>query len=828
MVEEFYIPVMTECKRFDRVSCYFSMRALARYSEGIYYLGKCNRGRYRLIISNDVSEDTFDAIRDGFNQKLYLDELTKNEMVDKLSLHDRVNLSNLSYLIACGIVEIKFGYCREGLFHSKSGYVSDEEGNEMCFVGSNNETRASITSNYEKFHITTSWLSSEFDRSRIDDARIEFESLWADENDYVAVFDPPESFIKYMECMNKGRLFRDDSEYVKDCFYLDYDSNRAVLSIPDGYDASVRFRMKIMSSVDFLDGNRLVFMKDLPRRSLRNIHSRVNQFCTQKSVELVVSDSFSRAVFVESTVESLALLGSSIKKRNPAHENEFRLFKSVVDCNTARKLRDEQMWDSFFLWKLSKGANFSVPGSGKTSTVLGVYAYLKATGAVDRIFVIGPLSSFDSWIHEFETEFEGHQSIKVFRSDDGHSDLEYDFRFNSGGSNLILFNYESFDRNLTLLNLVTERIDDRTLLVFDEVHRIKKVAGERASKMLKVADSAKYAVVMTGTPIPNSYADAYNFLHILFNNDDYDDYFQLSPTQLQKMDQRQIEEFNSKMYPFFCRTTKKDLKVPPANKDCIISVPSYGYENDLLNVLRANVQNPLTMIIRILQLESDPWMLSQELNLDDCSSFVSESGSLDVSKLEMGSVDGISSKTRSCIELVQSLVDSGKKVILWCLFRRSMDNLEGLLRGSGIRASQINGDTINRLSIINSFREGRTDVLITNPQTLAESVSLHDVCHDAVYFEYSYNLVHLLQSKDRIHRLGLPDGQYTQYYYLESEFLNDGHTVSLDREIHARLNFKEDIMLRAIENDEFEQFPDVLEEVEEILVGIGMMPESSK
>ena len=56
-------------------------------------------------------------------------------------------------------------------------------------------------------------------------------------------------------------------------------------------------------------------------------------------------------------------------------------------------------------------------------------------------------------------------------------------------------------------------------------------------------------------------------------------------------------------------------------------------------------------------------------------------------------------------------------------------------------------------------------MLVTNPQTLAESVSLHSVCHDAVYFEYSYNLVHLLQSKDRIHRLGLPDDQKTRYYY---------------------------------------------------------------
>lgn len=71
---------------------------------------------------------------------------------------------------------------------------------------------------------------------------------------------------------------------------------------------------------------------------------------------------------------------------------------------------------------------------------------------------------------------------------------------------------------------------------------------------------------------------------------------------------------------------------------------------------------------------------------------------------------------------------------------------------------------------MNAFKNKEFNILITNPHTLAESVSLHHVCHDAIYYEYSYNLVHLLQSKDRIHRLGLPEKQYTQYYYMNTLF----------------------------------------------------------
>ena len=88
----------------------------------------------------------------------------------------------------------------------------------------------------------------------------------------------------------------------------------------------------------------------------------------------------------------------------------------------------------------------------------------------------------------------------------------------------------------------------------------------------------------------------------------------------------------------------------------------------------------------------------------------------------------------------------------------------------GIKAEVISGAVSQdeRNKIINKFKNKEVEILITNPHTLAESVSLHKTCHDAIYFEYSYNLVHLLQSKDRIHRLGLKPDDYTQYYYFSN------------------------------------------------------------
>ena len=97
---------------------------------------------------------------------------------------------------------------------------------------------------------------------------------------------------------------------------------------------------------------------------------------------------------------------------------------------------------------------------------------------------------------------------------------------------------------------------------------------------------------------------------------------------------------------------------------------------------------------------------------------------------------------------------------------------------------------------------------------MAESISLHKVCHDAIYFEYSYNLVHLLQSKDRIHRLGLPEGQYTQYYYLQQFYETEDGSWSAEEEVYNRLLEKERIMLNAIDNNLLEILPTSKEDLD--------------
>lgn len=97
---------------------------------------------------------------------------------------------------------------------------------------------------------------------------------------------------------------------------------------------------------------------------------------------------------------------------------------------------------------------------------------------------------------------------------------------------------------------------------------------------------------------------------------------------------------------------------------------------------------------------------------------------------------------------------------------------------------------------------------------------LHQTVHDAVYFEYNFNLIFMLQSRDRINRLGLPADQYTPYYYLMIKG-DVAHMSFIDSTVYKKLKDKEKIMLDAIDGQLLvpEYTDDYLQEFKDIVMG---------
>lgn len=203
IVKNFYIPVLSEAKRYDRISGYFDSSSLAIAARGMGEFIK-NGGHMRILCGTQLFPQDLEVIKNASDiEKIisdkFLDDLSNIE--DEL-INDHIKV--LGWMIANNILEIKVGinkkngkYIGGGILHSKSGILWDNsiENSEnpfdhcIVFTGSNNETAAGWVSNIEYFTVFKGWKNSEFMLDCIND----FPKFWKNENENLEVMDIPKA-----------------------------------------------------------------------------------------------------------------------------------------------------------------------------------------------------------------------------------------------------------------------------------------------------------------------------------------------------------------------------------------------------------------------------------------------------------------------------------------------------------------------------------------------------------------------------------------------------------------------------------------------------------
>lgn len=820
---DFYNKTLPVANTYDRVSGYFSSKALLQYVIGIEGLVH-NQGKMRLIISHQVPEEDFKAITKGYElRKRYLKEF-RDEISPLNNLEDYDSFSLLSYLIAKGRLDIQVGFCSTGIFHSKFGIITDSQNHKIMFIGSHNETAAGISGNYEMFSVTASWLSSEFDRQKINDAEKEFNKLWSNSHEGVVIVKEFSEVIKEeLALYNPGRAVTKEGVQLKphdNTILLMKDKTVRLKEINLNHDIDTNSFDFVFSLNRFFENDTYPNLrKELSHMDVSNFIEEFSSYCYNENINFIVDSSVYQWIEQNNfLIEERMLYGNIIKNKEPEIINRFNIFSNKVSKELERVLRPQQMWAAFYMTEMKKSANFSVPGAGKTSMVYGAFGYLNSeqVDKIDRIIMIGPKNAFDAWKEEFILNFGDKKQLSVLDIHDTNKNVEIELIHNFVKYNLILVNYESLPKfEYQLKNI----IDERTMLVFDEVHRIKAVDGIRAKSALEISAIPNYKYVLTGTPIPNGYSDIYNFLNILFDND-YRNFFEWTPKDLDELSYYEVDEVNKKLAPFYWRTNKKELNVPPPNPDYIIEVDASKKEQDIIDMLYKKFHgNPLLLYIRLMQMSSNPALLlnavSQE-NLWDLELFegyetnileeIIDNNDFNSEERDLiGKVDK-TQKYYAGLDKIKEIVAKGEKVVVWCVFVGTIRSIVKDLNNSGIKAVSIHGSVSggDRSTILENFKNGDAQVLVTNPHTLGEAVSLHHTCHNAIYMEYTFNLTHMLQSRDRIHRLGLKENQETNYYYT---MLRGARLDTIDYKIYLRLKEKADLMFKAIENDYLEPMP---------------------
>lgn len=175
VLNDFYIPILSEALRYRRLAGFFSSSVLAVAARGLRNF-IVNGGQMELIVSARLNNEDVEAIKLGT-----LDPgtaVTRAVISDIDSMEEgfvKDHVMSLAWMIAKGKLSIKvaipldkngnpldeYTIDKTGLFHQKVGVLLDAEDNMISFSGSINETGSAWLHNIEEFKVFRSWVNGE-------------------------------------------------------------------------------------------------------------------------------------------------------------------------------------------------------------------------------------------------------------------------------------------------------------------------------------------------------------------------------------------------------------------------------------------------------------------------------------------------------------------------------------------------------------------------------------------------------------------------------------------------------------------------------------------
>lgn len=390
-------------------------------------------------------------------------------------------------------------------------------------------------------------------------------------------------------------------------------------------------------------------------------------------------------------------------------------------------------------------------------------------------------------------------------------------------SDLYLTTFQTLQRDWEQVRVLFQLQGVRFYLVVDEAHYIKQPGGAWADALLNLAKHATRRCILTGTPFPRTYSDAFNLFDVLWP--------QSSPippdtrhrielhTQRHELG-RAKDLLDASIGPLFYRVRKSDLGLAPQIFHDPIQVRMNKYERLVYD----------SILDRIVHLSQSDYFRDFDLRLRlrrgrmmrlrQCVSYTALLGTAltDYTETLLGEDLSLSdvithydeleppAKLEMVLPMVKQLLDRGEKVVVWSNFVRTLQLLAMRISQLGHGVRLIYGDTpienaslrdeLSREEIIREFVDpaSRVDVLVANPAACAESISLHKTCSHAIYYDMSYNCAQYMQSLDRIHRVGGSEHKPSHYDFLQYE-------DSVDHDILLNVRQKAENMSAIIDQD---------------------------
>ena len=409
---------------------------------------------------------------------------------------------------------------------------------------------------------------------------------------------------------------------------------------------------------------------------------------------------------------------------------------------------------------------FDEQGAGKTVTAIYCYDTLVQRDEADKLLIVAPKSMVGEWPADIARFVGDRYRVSVVAGTRQEKREAV-----SADADIFITNFETVRSMEDELRLRLSRTPDRSVLVIDESYYVKNAEARRCLAVRRIREWCGRAYVLCGTPAPNHPKDLVEQFNIVdfgctFDGIDVpDDREQARPVVSNALEGKSayLRNLKAEVMPHLPErsASRLTLRMEDGQMQLYDSL-----RDDLINDLEQAGQEQfeqerMTFLARrskLLQICSDPKAIDP-------------------------TYDGTPCKLQALDLLLERLVGSGEKVVIWSYYRRSLDTLARRYAQLGVaRYDGSVTDVDERRQSVRTFQEDdETMIFVANPAAAGAGLTLHRA-RFAVYESMSNQAAHYLQSLDRIHRRG--QGREVEYFIL----LCDG-TIEVDE--YERLLSKE-------------------------------------
>jgi len=370
-----------------------------------------------------------------------------------------------------------------------------------------------------------------------------------------------------------------------------------------------------------------------------------------------------------------------------------------------------QIDTSAFLTMHKKAFVFSEPGTGKTLSALWAADYLMQRGDVRRCLILCPLSIMQSaWLGDLNNSII-HRSAIVAHHTQASRRIE-----------MVQQDYEFVIANYDGLNLIADEIvnDGRfDLVIVDEANAYKTMTTRRWKALKYVLNAKTHLWMMTGTPASQSPADAYG-LAKLVNPDGVPKFF----TGWRDAVMNKVTQFKwapkptapklvfDALQPAIRFTKAECLDLPPV-LTMVREIPLTPQQAKYYNLLKERmVMQAAGETITAINAAS---AVSKLLQISCGAAYTDDK---EVVEFDAAPRLGV---------LEEILEETSRKVIIFALFRSTIDAIHTHLLKKNITTECIHGDIppSKRADTIRRFQsEPNPRVLVMQPQASAHGITL--------------------------------------------------------------------------------------------------------